>query len=864
MFTSTGKVLMGSGVRNGAGACSAGTVFRVLAVVMLLVLGVLGVGAGSASAQAPMAWWGLSQRAQPTQIQPGLARDEVQEITVAASAGQVVLTEPESLEATSRCVSDGRPAGECLELIKQVCFAYNAEASQVQSRLEAKFGAGTATVEGGPGDGEGTKPYVVRFEGGLGDQPIPPFVTTEASYFACPQLKGKATARQLVEGRPDGRLIVVAENRGDTAAEGAREPITVSDTLPPGLKAVSVQAYGAGNGASFNRKSAQISCSEDPGSESTVSCVDGGSLGAYQTVEMVIGVAAQSGAAATETNTLGVSGGKATAPMRIQRPVHIGGEEKFGVEEAQFTPETAAGAPATQAGSHPFQLTSVISFNENGEAEPVALPKDINVLSPAGLVGNPTPLAQCTDAQFAAREGAEQTACPADTTIGVADIAFNLNEQVWSVREPVFNMVPNKGEPARFAFYAVALPVMLDTSVRTGGDYGVTVSSANTVATSGVLSSSVTLWGVPGDPLHDHQRGYDCLYEKSSCKLVEEATPPPFLSLPTSCTGPLQASVNVNSWAEREHVLSYGMSEPPPAMGGCNHLPFAPEISVAPDVENAASPSGLTVGVHVPQRAALNASGLSEATVKDTTVVLPAGMTLNPGGADGLQACSEAEIGFLGKDETDPARNLFTAGLSDPFCPDGAKVGTVKIETPLLPNALEGAVYLATPAPAGEAGENPFDGLVSMYIVAEDPVSGVLVKLPGQVQLCERAGQVLAGASCQAAGQLISTFKDTPQLPFEDLTLHFFGGGRAPLATPARCGSYTTTASIAPWSGSAPATPSSTFNIIAGPNGSSVRSPARGASPPSSTQAPPTTRPVPSANCAPRWATPTPTRSSAG
>ena len=53
-------------------------------------------------------------------------------------------------------------------------------------------------------------------------------------------------------------------------------------------------------------------------------------------------------------------------------------------------------------------------------------------------------------------------------------------------------------------------------------------------------------------------------------------------------------------------------------------------------------------------------------------------------------------------------------------------------------------------------------------------------------------------------GQLVATFKNTPQLPFEDLSLHFFGGSRAPLGTPSLCGGYTTTASIAPWSGNQP------------------------------------------------------------
>jgi hypothetical protein len=116
-------------------------------------------------------------------------------------------------------------------------------------------------------------------------------------------------------------------------------------------------------------------------------------------------------------------------------------------------------------------------------------------------------------------------------------------------------------------------------------------------------------------------------------------------------------------------------------------------------------------------------------------------------------------------------------------------------------------VYLATPAPFGEEGKNPFKTLIAMYIVAEDPISGVLVKLPGKATLDE------------TTGRLTAAFNNNPQLTCEDAELHFFGGSRAPLSTPAMCGGYTTNALFGPWSGTEPVFSSSTFQITHGPGG---------------------------------------------
>jgi hypothetical protein len=353
--------------------------------------------------------------------------------------------------------------------------------------------------------------------------------------------------------------------------------------------------------------------------------------------------------------------------------------------------------------------------------------------------------------------------------------------------------------------------VTLDPSVRTGGDYGVNVSVKNISQTAALLSSEVTLWGVPGDPRHDQARGWSCvaagLYRQSAlppCTPLGALNPAAFLTLPTSCTGPLTTSVEAESWAHRiAPVREYTLQDEaghPLGTAGCSRLAFNPSISVVPDVQNASTPTGLTVGVHMPQESILAASGLVEADVKGTAVVLPEGVQSSPAAAAGLEACTLAQIALQS-----PA----TAS-----CPPSSKIGTVSIRTPLLSHELEGGVYLASPQNfAAPPTENPFESLIAMYIAVADPASGVVVKLAGKV------------TPDPVTGQLFSTFENTPQLPFEDLKLHFFGGPRAPLSTPPSCGLATTAASFAPWSGNAPVSASSSFEINAGPGGSGCGTP---------------------------------------
>ena len=608
----------------------------------------------------------------------------------------------------------------------------------------------------------------------------------------------------------EGVLIVTATDLGDAPVEGGSVPVTLSDVLPEGLTATAVESDNA-------------SCTVAP-----LVCTLSEALPVFEPLQMLVHVTAAAGPAVSLSNEIKISGGDAKT-VTVREPLSVGSQPAtFGVEDVELQAFNEDGSFDTQAGGHPFELTSTLDLNEalatvGGSegpiAQPAAMAKDLRFQLPPGLVGNPQAIPQCTETQFTSRVGSA-TACADDTVIGVATVRISglFSSLEASITLPVYNLAPNVGEPARFGF-AIGIAnvrVYLDTSVRTGGDYGVTVSVNNISQIVGFAGSQVTFWGVPGDPRHDSSRGPDCLMgglfgdHLHSCgEQAQRHGPIPFLTLPTSCEAAWQTSVQGDSWAEPEKALeaSYTLHDslsPQIGMDGCNRLPFEPSISVVPDGQTASTPTGLTVGIHVPQQAALNATGISEADVRNTTVALPQGVVLNPAAADGLQACATGQVGFERIDSMSQT-NLFTPGGVS--CPEESKVGTVQVETPLLPDPLEGAVYLAA------QNANPFGSLLALYIVAEDPTAGVLVKLAGEV------------VPDPVTGQLVSTFKNTPQLPFEDLHLKFFGTARAPLNTPALCGLYTTRASIAPWSGNAAAEPSSSFQITSGPYGSPCSNP---------------------------------------
>lgn len=632
-----------------------------------------------------------------------------------------------------------------------------------------------------------------------------------------------------VEGK--GEINLVAWNLGGPAAAGEGVPVTITDNLPQGLTATAIQAWTSLGTAPTLLEPMQ--CSSLPTQTPTCTWSKAlaphhESLTSYGYIEVRIQVGVK-GPARTLTNEARVEGGEAPAAAASEPVTVSGTPAPFGFERYEQQPENEDGSLDTQAGSHPFQLTSTVTLNsafEAGSGKPEAMARDVRVDLPPGLVGDETAIPRCTSQQFKTITQFHDL-CPADTAVGVVLVTVreehNLGAGPDTRVEPLFNLTPAPGEPARLGFVGVIIPIVLDTSVRSGGDYGVTVSSENTLQTAELLASRVTVWGFPGDQRHNASRGTPCLYSVEFQNVepcLPVTTPQAFLTLPGSCASPFASSAEGDSWPQ---TVAPGVTAPPEVaaplrdmltdgtgqpldLGGCDSLPFSPALNVAPETNAASSPTGVSFDVNVPQETTLDANAVAEADVRDTSVTLPAGVQLNPSAANGLQSCSRSQIGYTGVNPQSGADEFTPAASS---CPEQSKIATVSIKTPLLANQLKGEVYLAAPQNfAGPPEENPFDSLVAVYLVAQDPVSGVLVKLAGRV------------TPDPVSGQLVTTFENTPQLPFEELEVHFFGGDRAPLSTPPLCGTYTTQASFTPWSGTGTVTPSSSFPIATGPNGS--------------------------------------------
>jgi len=484
----------------------------------------------------------------------------------------------------------------------------------------------------------------------------------------------------------------------------------------------------------------------------------------------------------------------------------------YGLNEFDLGFENEDGSAADLSGSHPYAISTVVGFNQHVDPQFGVLPdgnvKDLIIKLPVGFVGSARAVPRCANGVFLNLQPNGRPPCDDDTAVG----ASLTQTRSGIFANPVFNLVPSPGSVVKLGFFAFNSPVTIEVGVDQKPPYKVSSGLIDVSQASGVLRGRVQLWGVPAAPSHDPYRGsclgtglgsIDPFNEFTSRGVCETDLPEtPFLTLARDCPGPLSTTYATDSWQNPGALLADGTpdlsdpnwltgTDPLAAMTGCAELDFAPTIGVSATNPAAESPSGLDFDLSVSDPGLTDPDGRAGSDIEKAVVTLPKGLTTNPAVAGGLGACTQARYNAE-RLEFNPATG----------CPDDAKVGTVEVTTPLLEQHLHGQIYVA------KQGDNPFNSLLALYMIIRDEELGVLIKQPLKVEPDPQSGQ------------LTTTVSDIPQLPFSNFHLHFRDGQRAPLITPATCGSYEIGADLTPYAdGVAPVHRTASLEVSSGAGG---------------------------------------------
>lgn len=435
-------------------------------------------------------------------------------------------------------------------------------------------------------------------------------------------------------------------------------------------------------------------------------------------------------------------------------------QAEFGLVPGGFHAETldAAGKPELRAGAHPYVLRTGFEFI-HGEDSVDADLRDLTIDLPTGLAGDASAVPTCPQSDFTqlSFSGAD---CPPEAQIGVLKASFfGLGDQT---EIPIYNLEPRDGEAAEFGATLFVVAIRMIATVRADGDFGTRITIRDQSQAVAMLSSEIEFWGVPAD----HQTG--------------TTTPRrPFLTNATRCDqGPPTMVLRARSWQDPDHWATESSSAPT-GLTGCGDVPFEAGLDVRFDSSSADTPSGMQTDVTLPQND--DPSGRAMSHLKRVEIVLPPGVALSPGVADGLQGCDDGQLGVGGPPTA---------------CPDESKIGTVEIVGGGLAEPLRGGIYLGTPV----AGD-PF----RLFVVANGP--GFTAKLRGSLLLDTSSGRMTAVLS------------DLPQLSFSRLSLRFKGGPRAAIVTPPGCGTGNAEARLTPYRGAPVVTVVSPVRMTSGPGG---------------------------------------------
>lgn len=424
-------------------------------------------------------------------------------------------------------------------------------------------------------------------------------------------------------------------------------------------------------------------------------------------------------------------------------PAPVAGAAEFGIVPGSVEVRTldAEGNPDTRAGAHPDRLQVEFQLESEGTGTSA---RDYLVEFEPGLGGSPSAVPACPRPVF---EGEE--ACPADTQVGLFRLQLGEEEPI---DEPMYNVAPAPGQLAVFGVKS-RWSAMFELDVRPG-DYGLRLRSTQ-LPQFGLGGGRVELWGIPADHLAEPPDGRAAL-----------------LTNPTRC-GPLQVTLRTRSWEVGAPWLSESGESLP--FTGCEGLPFSPKLDFGLTSRTVDSPAGARIDFTVPEHT--GPDELVSSHLKDVSVDLPPGVTVSPGGVEGLLTCKDEQFGF---------------GTERPVaCPFLSRIGSVEISSPQVSEPLDGSVYLGQERP----GER-----FRLFVGAA--AGGIELKTVGRL------------ASDPETGRLTAVLANLPQASLSRISLSLDGGPQALLATPITCGSVTAQGRFVPYSGGPEARSDSAIEIV--------------------------------------------------
>jgi hypothetical protein len=464
-------------------------------------------------------------------------------------------------------------------------------------------------------------------------------------------------------------------------------------------------------------------------------------------------------------------------------------------EPPEVTTECSVATPGQYfetAAAHPNYGFTQFIVAHGALEKPTSELEYVRVELPVGLSVNPGATERCPIATFEA----SAAACPPGSKVGESFVtawALTLVPPIpGATAVPVYNVVPQQGQPARFGLELLGNEVFLEGDIASAGNYheGFAIKVPKAL------------------PIEIPLEIFEGLIYKNRLVFNGRAGDGTFLTTPSTCNGQAflesgseySTLLKAASYKEIEAGESfpdgageYLESPIPPGTSpkSCNTIPYTPGLAVAPGTDEANAPAAAQVTVTVPHIPGGDVQ--EDSTTKEAQVTLPPGMGINPSAAAAPNNLKTCENGQFLLHSTAPIT-----------CPPESRIGTAKITAAALPEGdLEGDVYIGKQESRDPTSGNEY----RIFIDAGSARYGVDVRLVGHV------------AADPVTGQLTTKIAEVPQVPFTSVTLNFIGGQRSVLSSPPTCGPNTSGATMTPWSRNPAATPTGAFSLHATPGG---------------------------------------------